>query len=178
LTWSCAVALGGGEVKRKILIVRSSLAVAKYLLAGSKVMPLTWDWCWDSVFSFSKLWPDHTTIFESRPTVTRMEESHDQPRSWTSLSWPIRRRKTRQFSTGGGSFEPAGPREPDAQATSYYMAYRMYARAPEGWGQGHRRRQSCHPRPTQGTCCCRRTGLYESFLSVCLWQRAASALCS
>jgi hypothetical protein len=41
LTWSCEVALGGGEVKRNILIVRSSLAVAKYLLAGSNVIPLT-----------------------------------------------------------------------------------------------------------------------------------------
>ena len=41
--WSCAVALAAGEVKRKILMLLSSLAVAKYLFAGSKVSPLTCD---------------------------------------------------------------------------------------------------------------------------------------
>jgi hypothetical protein len=74
-TISCAVEFGAGEVKRKTLIVRSSLAVAKYLFAGSKVMPLTWLWCTERVLSFSKVWPDQTTIFESRPTETRIEES-------------------------------------------------------------------------------------------------------
>ena len=38
---ACAVAFGGGGVHRKTFIVRSSLAVAKYLFAGSNVMPLT-----------------------------------------------------------------------------------------------------------------------------------------
>lgn len=42
LTISCWVALGSGGVNLKIFIVRSSLAVAKNLLAGSNVMPLTW----------------------------------------------------------------------------------------------------------------------------------------
>lgn len=75
LTWSCAVAFGGGELKRKTLIVRSSLAVAKYLFAGSKVMPLTWLWWFDRVFSFSNVCPDQTTTFESRPTEIRIDES-------------------------------------------------------------------------------------------------------
>lgn len=39
--WSCAEELGPGDVKPKILMVLSSLAVAKYLFAGSNVMPLT-----------------------------------------------------------------------------------------------------------------------------------------
>ena len=38
---SYEVALGAGDVNRKSLMVRSSLAVAKYLFAGSNVMPLT-----------------------------------------------------------------------------------------------------------------------------------------
>jgi hypothetical protein len=41
LTWSWAVELGAGGVNRQILTVLSSLAVAKYLLAGSNTMPLT-----------------------------------------------------------------------------------------------------------------------------------------
>lgn len=40
-TQSCAVVCGVGEVNLKTRTVRSSLAVAKYLFAGSKVMPLT-----------------------------------------------------------------------------------------------------------------------------------------
>ena len=40
-TESYADAFTGGEVNRNNLMVRSSLAVAKYLFAGSKVMPLT-----------------------------------------------------------------------------------------------------------------------------------------
>lgn len=38
---SYEVAPGGGGVNRNSLIVRSSLAVAKYLFAGSNAMPLT-----------------------------------------------------------------------------------------------------------------------------------------
>src|SRR4051812_17944604 len=38
LTTSCGVAFGAGGVKRKILMVRSSFAVAKYLFAGSNVI--------------------------------------------------------------------------------------------------------------------------------------------
>jgi len=41
LVESYAVEFGRGEVYRKILTVLSSLAVAKYLLAGSKVIPFT-----------------------------------------------------------------------------------------------------------------------------------------
>jgi hypothetical protein len=50
--------------------------------------------------------PDHTTTLESSPTDTSIEPSHDHPRSWTSLSWPISRRKILQFSTEGASLEP------------------------------------------------------------------------
>lgn len=39
--WSWEVELGAGEVNRKMRTVRSSLAVAKYLFAGSNVIPLT-----------------------------------------------------------------------------------------------------------------------------------------
>jgi hypothetical protein len=55
--------------------------------------------------------PDHTTTLESSPTDTRIELSYDQARSWTSLSWPTRRLCVFQFSTGGGSFVPAAPRQ-------------------------------------------------------------------
>lgn len=95
-------------------MVRSSLAVAKYLFAGSKVMPLTWLWCARIVLSFSKVWPDQTTILESRPTETRSEESGDHARSWTSFSWPMRRLCVFQFSTGGGSFDPVHSAEKSA----------------------------------------------------------------
>lgn len=106
LVWSWAVELGAGGVKRKMRTVRSSLAVAKYLLAGSNVMPLTWLWWMEMVFNFSNVCPDQTTALESKPTDTSIDESYDQPRSCTSLSWPINRRIVRQFSTGGASFVP------------------------------------------------------------------------
>jgi hypothetical protein len=41
LRWSWAEEVGAGEVKFHIFKVLSSLAVAKYLFAGSKQMPLT-----------------------------------------------------------------------------------------------------------------------------------------
>src|SRR5690606_17382693 len=60
---------------RIILIVRSSDAVAKYLLAGSNVSPFTklrWKL---KTRIFSKLCPDQTTTLESSPTDTRILES-------------------------------------------------------------------------------------------------------
>ena len=119
--WSWEVELGPGDVNRKILIVRSSLAVAKYLLAGSNVMPLTWLWWFESVFNFSKVCPDQTTTFESSPTDTRIVPSYDHPRSCTSLSCPISLRNIRQFSTGGVSFVPKDAEWDGGVGSSMYI---------------------------------------------------------
>ena len=148
--------------------VRSSLAVAKYLFAGSNAIPLTWLWWMDSVFNFSNVCPDHTTTFESRPTETSIDESNDHPKSCTSLSCPINRRIVRQFSTGGASLVPSSHQSTIiSQCPRRGKTYQTSTHATEDSNPTNKYTQSYHPRQTRGISHWARIEPYESSRSDC-----------